>query len=145
MRIVYNAHSVHRSRVQKGKSCDCINFVKATDPPYNTGHDFVYPDSFKMADEDYEEGTGYLDADGNINYSKENHSSSGKYHSDWCSMMYSRLMLARTLLSPDGLIFISINEIEQANLEKICDEVFGASNHVSTFVWKNKYGPGTFT
>lgn len=115
------------------------------DPPYNTGHDFVYPDSFKMADEDYEEGTGYLDADGNINYSKENNSSSGKYHSDWCSMMYSRLMLARTLLSPDGLIFISINEIEQANLEKICDEVFGASNHVSTFVWKNKYGPGAFT
>ena len=115
------------------------------DPPYNTGHDFVYPDSFKMADEDYEEGTGYLDADGNINYSKENNSSSGKYHSDLCSMMYSRLMLARTLLSPDGLIFISINEIEQANLEKICDEVFGASNHVSTFVWKNKYGPGAFT
>lgn len=115
------------------------------DPPYNTGHDFVYPDSFKMGDEEYDDGTGYLDEDGNINYSRENNSSSGKYHSDWCSMMYSRLMLARTLLSVDGLIFISINEIEQANLEKICDEVFGASNHVSTFVWKNKYGPGAFT
>lgn len=115
------------------------------DPPYNTGHDFVYPDSFKMDDDDFNDGTGYLDEDGNINYSRENNSSSGKYHSDWCSMMYSRLMLARTLLSTDGLIFISINEIEQANLEKICDEVFGASNHVSTFVWKNKYGPGAFT
>lgn len=115
------------------------------DPPYNTGHDFVYPDSFKMGDEEYDDGTGYLDEDGNINYSRENNSSSGKYHSDWCSMMYSRLMLARTLLPVDGLIFISINEIEQANLEKICDEVFGASNHVSTFVWKNKYGPGAFT
>ncbi|MBQ7435875.1 MAG: site-specific DNA-methyltransferase [Oscillospiraceae bacterium] len=115
------------------------------DPPYNTGHDFVYPDSFKMNDEDYDDGTGYLDEEGNINYSRENNPTSGKYHSDWCSMMYSRLMLARTLLSSDGLIFISINEIEQANLEKICNEVFGASNHVSTFVWKNKYGPGAFT
>ena len=115
------------------------------DPPYNTGHDFVYPDSFKMNDEDYNDGIGYLDAEGHINFSRENNSSSGKYHSDWCSMLYSRLILARTLLSPEGLIFISINEIEQANLEKICDEVFGASNHVSTFVWKNKYGPGAFT
>ncbi len=115
------------------------------DPPYNTGHDFVYPDSFKMSEEEYNEGSGYLDDEGNINYSRENNASSGKYHSDWCSMMYSRLMLARTLLTPDGLIFISINDIEQANLEKICDEVFGASNHVATFVWKNKYGPGAFT
>lgn len=115
------------------------------DPPYNTGHDFVYPDSFKMSGDNYDEGSGYLDDDGNINYSRENNASSGRYHSDWCSMMYSRLMLARTLLSPDGLIFISINDIEQANLEKICDEVFGESNHVATFVWKNKYGPGAFT
>ena len=115
------------------------------DPPYNTGHDFVYPDSFKMNDEDYNEGIGYFDDEGNVNYSKENNTTSGKYHSDWCSMIYSRLMLARTLLSPDGLIFLSINDIEQANLEKICDEVFGASNHVATFVWKNKYGPGAFT
>lgn len=115
------------------------------DPPYNTGHDFVYPDSFKMDEDDFNEGTGYIDEEGNINYSRENNTSSGKYHSDWCSMMYSRLMLARTLLTDDGLIFISINEIEQANLEKICNEVFGDSNHVATFVWKNKYGPGAFT
>ena len=115
------------------------------DPPYNTGHDFVYPDSFKMSEEEYNDGSGYLDAEGNINYSRENNASSGKYHSDWCSMMYSRLLLARSLLTPDGLIFISINDIEQANLEKICDEVFGTANRVATFVWKNKYGPGAFT
>ena len=115
------------------------------DPPYNTGHDFVYPDSFAMDSDDYNEGTGYRDEDGNINYSRENSATSGKYHSDWCSMMFSRLLLARNLLSDDGLIFISINEIEQANLEKICNEVFGSDNHVTTFVWKNKYGPGAFT
>ena len=115
------------------------------DPPYNTGHDFVYPDSFVMDNEDYSEGIGYRDENGNVNYSRENSVTSGKYHSDWCSMIFSRLLLARNLLSDDGLIFISINEIEQANLEKICNEVLGSENHVTTFVWKNKYGPGAFT
>ena len=115
------------------------------DPPYNAGHDFVYPDSFVMDNEDYSEGIGYRDENGNVNYSRENSVTSGKYHSDWCSMIFSRLLLARNLLSDDGLIFISINEIEQANLEKICNEVLGSENHVTTFVWKNKYGPGAFT
>ena len=115
------------------------------DPPYNTGNDFVYPDSFVMDNEDYSEGIGYRDENGNVNYSRENSVTSGKYHSDWCSMIFSRLLLARNLLSDDGLIFISINEIEQANLEKICNEVLGSENHVTTFVWKNKYGPGAFT
>lgn len=115
------------------------------DPPYNTGHDFVYPDSFAMDRDEFDEETGYYDDDGNINFSRENSTASGRYHSDWCSMMYSRLMLARNLLADDGLIFISINEIEQVNLEKLCNEVFGESNHVATFVWKNKYGPGAFT
>ena len=115
------------------------------DPPYNTGHDFVYPDSFVMDNEDYSGGIGYRDENGNVNYSRENSVTSGKYHSDWCSMIFSRLLLARNLLSDDGLIFISINEIEQANLEKICNEVLGSENHVTTFVWKNKYGPGAFT
>ena len=113
------------------------------DPPYNTGHDFVYRDDYSISEEDYEEALGVTNDDGEKLLL--NTESNGRFHSDWCSMMYSRLMLARTLLSADGLIFISINEIEQANLEKICDEVFGASNHVSTFVWKNKYGPGAFT
>lgn len=98
------------------------------DPPYNTGHDFVYPDSFIMDNDDYNEGTGYFDADGNVNFSRENNVSAGKYHSDWCSMIYSRLLLVRNLLADDGFIAISIGEEESYNLRKICNEVFGESN-----------------
>ena len=108
------------------------------DPPYNTGHDFVYPDSFIMDNEDYNEGTGYFDEDGKVNYSRENSSTAGKYHSDWCSMMYSRLMLARNLLSDDGAIFLSIDDNERDNLEKICAEAFGAENYVATFPWRKR-------
>lgn len=100
------------------------------DPPYNTGHDFIYPDSFVMDNDEYDEGTGYFDEDGNVNFARENSAALGKYHSDWCSMMYSRLMLARNLLTKDGVIFISIDDNEVFNLKKICDEVFGASNYV---------------
>ena len=135
VRNVHNAHCAYRFKVQ---SCDCINFVRATDPPYNTGHDFVYPDSFIMDNEDYNEGTGYFDEDGNVNYSRENSSTAGKYHSDWCSMMYSRLMLARNLLSDDGAIFLSIDDNERDNLEKICAEAFGAENYVATFPWRKR-------
>jgi len=98
------------------------------DPPYNTGHDFVYPDSFIMDNEEYNEGTGYFDEEGNVNFSRENNVSAGKYHSDWCSMIYSRLMLARNLLTDDGFIAISIGEEESYNLGKICNEIFGESN-----------------
>ena len=108
------------------------------DPPYNTGHDFVYPDSFIMDNEDYNEGTGYFDEDGNVNYSRENSLTAGKYHSDWCSMMYSRLMLARNLLSDDGAIFLSIDDNERDNLEKICAEAFGTENYVATFPWRKR-------
>ena len=108
------------------------------DPPYNTGHDFVYPDSFMMDNEEYNEGTGYFDEDGNVNYHRENSASAGKYHSDWCSMIYSRLMLARNLLTDDGVIFISIDDNESTNLKKICDEVFGSSNFVATFPWRKR-------
>ena len=80
------------------------------DPPYNTGHDFVYPDSFIMDNEEYNEGTGYFDEEGNVNFSRENNVSAGKYHSDWCSMIYSRLMLARNLLTDDGFIAIIVND-----------------------------------
>lgn len=104
------------------------------DPPYNTGHDFIYPDSFIMNNDDYNEGVGYLDEDGNVNYKKENSSSAGRYHSDWCSMIYSRLLLARNLLTDDGVIFISIDDNEQANLEKICDEIFGNENQIGIFI-----------
>ena len=111
------------------------------DPPYNTGHDFVYPDFFIMDNEDYNEGTGYFDEDGNINFSRENGMAAGKYHSDWCSMIYSRLMLARNLLSDDGAIFISIDDNEIENLKKICEEVFGASNFIAQWNWYKSATP----
>ena len=113
-----------------------LNKVKIIyiDPPYNTGHDFIYPDSFVMNAEDYDENSGYFDDNGNINFKKENSSSAGRYHSDWCSMLYSRLLLARNLLSDDGVIFISIDDNEQSNLTKICDEIFGSENHIGTFI-----------
>lgn len=107
------------------------------DPPYNTGHDFVYPDSFIMDNDDYNEGTGYFDDNGNINYSRENSSTAGKYHSDWCSMMYSRLLLAKNLLSPDGVIFISIDDNEVENLKKICSEIFGQDNFIGMLSVEN--------
>lgn len=106
------------------------------DPPYNTGHDFVYPDSFIMDNEDYNEGTGYFNEDGNVNYKRENSATAGKYHSDWCSMIYSRLLLARNLLSDDGAIFISIGDDEEANLIKICDEIFGEQNFIASICHK---------
>ena len=108
------------------------------DPPYNTGHDFVYPDSFIMDNEDYNEGTGYFDEDGNVNFTRENGIGAAKYHSDWCSMMYSRMMLARNLLSEDGAIFISIDDNEVTNLTKICDEIFGADNRIALICHKSR-------
>ena len=113
------------------------------DPPYNTGNDFVYEDDFAQNTEEYLANSGQFDEEGNrLVINTENN---GRYHTDWLNMIYPRLKLAKDLLTNDGLVFISINEIEQANLEKICDEIFGMSNHVATFVWKNKYGPGAFT
>ena len=103
------------------------------DPPYNTGHDFVYPDTFMMDDEDYNDGTGYFDEDGNVNYKRENSATAGKYHSDWCSMIYSRLTLARNLLSEDGVIFISIDDNEVDDLMKLGNEVFGKDNFLACF------------
>lgn len=112
------------------------------DPPYNTGHDFVYPDSFIMDNEQYANGTGYFDEDGNVNFSRENSETAGKYHSDWCSMIYSRLMLARNLLSDDGLILINMDENEISNLQKICSEVFGETNDLGTIVWDKRNPKG---
>lgn len=103
------------------------------DPPYNTGHDFIYPDCFVMDDDEYNEETGYYDVDGNVNYKRQNGSSAGKYHSDWCSMFYSRLLLARNLLSQDGVIFISIDDNEIDNMMKICNEVFGKEMFLACF------------
>lgn len=113
------------------------------DPPYNTGSDFVYADNFAQSTDEYIANSGQFDEEGNRLV--KNLDSNGRYHTDWLNMIYPRLKIAKNLLTNDGLVFISINEIEQANLEKICDEIFGISNHVATFVWKNKYGPGAFT
>lgn len=111
------------------------------DPPYNTGHDFVYPDSFIMDNDDYNDGMGYFDEDGNVNFSRENGNGAGKYHSDWCSMMYSRLVLSRNLLSDTGVIFISIDENEVHNMRKLTDEVFGEANFISQLGWQKVYSP----
>lgn len=118
----------------------CLGKVKMIyiDPPYNTGHDFVYPDSFIMDNEDYNEGTGYFDEDGNVNYQRENSASAGRYHSDWCSMIYSRLMLARNLLSEDGVIFISIDYNENFNMRSIANEIFGESHFIGEIYWESK-------
>jgi len=108
------------------------------DPPYNTGNDFIYPDSFIMDSGVFDTGSGYFDENGNVNYSRANGSAQGRYHSDWCSMIYSRLMIARNLLSDDGVIFISIDDNEVDNLKKICSDVFGTPNYVATFPWRKR-------
>lgn len=100
------------------------------DPPYNTGNDFIYKDDFRMDSDKYAEESGAVDDEGNRMV--QNSDSNGRFHSDWCSMIYSRLLLARNLLTDDGVIFISIDDNEQANLKKICDEVFGNSNELGT-------------
>ena len=98
------------------------------DPPYNTGNDFIYNDDFKMNRDDYAEEIGEYDDVGNRMV--KNVDANGRFHSDWCSMMYSRLLLARNLLSDDGVIFISIDDNEVDDLKKICSEVFGEDNFI---------------
>ena len=119
------------------------------DPPYNTGSDrFVYPDDYGMSQTEYDDVCGAYDEDGNRMFG-ENPDSSPRYHSRWCSMIYQRLLLSRGILSNDGAIFISIDDKEQENLKKICDEIFGASNFISTVVWQHSIQPkgylGTFS
>jgi adenine-specific DNA-methyltransferase len=96
------------------------------DPPYNTGNDFIYNDDFEMSKEEYENASGNLDELGNRLV--KNTDANGRFHSDWCSMIYPRLMVARNLLSDDGAIFISIDDNEVDNIKKICDEIFGREN-----------------
>lgn len=101
------------------------------DPPYNTGHDFVYKDKFGDTIENYKEQTGLT--------SQANADTSGRFHSNWCSMIYPRLRLARELLAPDGVIAISIDDAEQSQLKQICDEIFGQNNFVACLVYdKNR-------
>lgn len=109
------------------------------DPPYNTGNDFIYNDDFKLSSEEYIEANNELDEDGNRLF--RNTDSNGRFHSDWCSMIYSRLLLSRNLLSDNGVIFISIDDNEQENLKKICDEVFGEDNFLAQIIWERAYAP----
>jgi len=108
------------------------------DPPYNTGADFIYSDNYHMTLSEYEATIKSKDDSGNVLF--KNTESNGRFHSDWCSSIYSRLVLSKNLLSRDGSIFISIDDNEVQNLRKICDEIFGESNFVAQIVWKRKRG-----
>ena len=109
------------------------------DPPYNTGNDFIYADDFKMESEEWKVESGEWSEEGDRLF--KNTDTNGRFHSDWCSMIYSRLLLARNLLTDDGVIFISIDDNEQENLKKICDEVFGGQNFVAQLVWERAFSP----
>ena len=109
------------------------------DPPYNTGSDFVYEDDFAQSTDEYLANSGQYDEDGNR--MAQNTESNGRFHTDWLNMIYPRLKLAKDLLTDDGVIFISIDDNEQENLKKCCDEVFGGQNFVAQLVWERAYAP----
>ena len=109
------------------------------DPPYNTGNDFIYADDFMRSQEEENEQMGMYDEDENRLF--KNTDTNGRFHSDWCSMIYSRLMLARNLLTDDGVIFISIDDRELDNILKVCNEIFGKDNCVANIIWQKKYSP----
>ncbi len=133
----------------EGDNLDVLKLLRETylnkikmiyiDPPYNTGNDFVYNDDFASSSDEYLQNSKSYDEDGNRMV--QNLESNGRFHSDWLSMMFPRLKLAKDLLTDDGVIFISMDDHEFANLKKICDEIFGGSNFVCNFVWeKGKEG-----
>lgn len=105
------------------------------DPPYNTGNDFIYRDDFKQTQQEYDEQAGLFDEDENRLF--KNTETNGRFHSDWCSMMYSRLMLAKNFLSDDGVIFISIDDNEVFNIKELCDNIFGSSNYIACITIEN--------
>jgi len=107
------------------------------DPPYNTGKDFIYKDNFSINADEYKEETGQVDNEGNRLF--QNTETNGRFHSDWINMMYPRIKLARNLLKEDGLMFISIDENEIDNLRKICNEIFGPNNYITTIVWEKRF------
>lgn len=119
-----------------------LNSIKMIyiDPPYNTGNDFVYRDDFAVSRAEYEDEIGVYDEDDNRLF--KNTETNGRFHSDWCSMMYPRLQLARNLLTDDGVIFINIDEHEYVNLMKIMDEVFGDTNDLGTIIWDKRNPKG---
>lgn len=109
------------------------------DPPYNTGNDFVYADDFAQSTDEYLENSGQFDDEGNRLV--KNLDSNGRFHTDWLNMIYPRLKLAKDLMTDDGIIFISIDDYEQENMKKLCDEVFGDSNFVAQLVWQRAFSP----
>ena len=109
------------------------------DPPYNTGHDFVYNDKFSVSADEWDEMSGELDEYGNR--LTQNTESNGRFHTDWLNMIYPRLKLARDLLTDDGVIFISIDDAEFYNLRCICNEIFGEKNFITTVIWRKNYSP----
>lgn len=113
------------------------------DPPYNTGNDFVYNDKFGISSEEWNEVSGSYDEDGNqiVGKLEKNTENNGRFHTDWLNMIYPRLKLAKDLMTDDGIIFISIDDYEQENMKKLCDEVFGDSNFVAQLVWQRAFSP----
>lgn len=118
-----------------------LNKVKMIyiDPPYNTGTDFIYKDNFSISGQMFEQADGSVNEEGNRFV--RNVGTNGRFHSDWCSMIYSRLLLSRNLLTEDGVAFISIDDHEQENLRKICDEIFGEQNFVAQLIWERAFAP----
>ena len=134
----------------EGDNLDVLKLLRETylgkvkmiyiDPPYNTGNDFVYEDDFAQSADAYKGNSGQYDEQGNRLV--KNLDSNGRFHTDWLNMIYPRLKVARDLLTHDGVIFISIDDNEQANLKKLCDEVFGEDNFVASMIWQQRKGGG---
>lgn len=133
----------------EGDNLDVLKCLKETylhkvkmiyiDPPYNTGNDFVYEDDFAESSAEYLANSGQFDEQGNRLVT--NTESNGRFHTDWLNMIYPRLKVARDLLTDDGVIFISIDDNEQENLKRVCDEIFGESNFVAQLIWERAYSP----
>ena len=133
----------------EGDNLDVLKLLRETylgkvkmiyiDPPYNTGHDFVYEDDFATSAEDYLQASKSYDEQGNKLF--QNNDSNGRFHSDWLSMMYTRLKIAKDLLTIDGIMFISIGEHEIDNLKKLCIEIFGENNYIETYIWESTFRP----
>lgn len=133
----------------EGDNLDALKLLQETylgkvkmiyiDPPYNTGNDFIYEDDFAEGTGEYLRRSNQVDQEGNR--LATNTAANGRFHSDWMSMMYPRLRLARSLLRDDGVIYISIDDNEQANLKRMCDEIFGDQNFVSSIIWEKRYSP----
>ncbi len=133
----------------EGDNLDVLKLLRETylgqikmiyiDPPYNTGNDFVYNDDFAESTEEYLANSGQFDEEGNCLV--QNTESNGRFHTDWLNMIFPRLKVAKDLLSDDGVIFISIDDNEQENLKKVCNEIFGENNFVANIIWEKKFSP----